>query len=251
MASNNFSTLEDMAYSGRGIVTGRTPEGNRFVGYTLTGRSPSSQARQLVYNEEHGVVRTDVTDPKILAEGNAALLIYPAIICRKEEIVASNGQQTNLLYNGLLDERIEDSEELVSEIIMDEDHFQYDPANGFVDLTRHEPDSPNFTPRISACMMGDKATLHIVSTVRNQQYSFGLRKGTGKMITTYEGGNEAPVLESYQGDPFDVTIANEAPGVLVQGLYDAITSEENNFAVSAAVMMIIDGEPNVALRNRF
>jgi IMP cyclohydrolase len=44
---DDFSKLKAMKYSGRGITIGMTTEGNSFIGYTLTGRSSSSQARKI------------------------------------------------------------------------------------------------------------------------------------------------------------------------------------------------------------
>ena len=61
---DDFLKLKEMKYSGRGITIGMTLEGNPFIGYTLTGRSPSSQARKLVYDESLSTIRTDVTDPE-------------------------------------------------------------------------------------------------------------------------------------------------------------------------------------------
>jgi len=41
--TSEFKRLEELKYSGRAITIGTTSEGNHFVGYTLTGRSPPSQ----------------------------------------------------------------------------------------------------------------------------------------------------------------------------------------------------------------
>ena len=65
--ADDFSKLKEMKYSGRGITIGMTSEGNPFVGYTLTGRSPSSQARKLVYDKSLSTIRTDVTDQEQLS----------------------------------------------------------------------------------------------------------------------------------------------------------------------------------------
>ena len=100
---DDFSKLKAMKYSGRGITIGMTLEGSPFVGYTLTGRSPSSQARKLVYDESLSTIMTDVTDPEQLKKGNPALLIYPAIVAvEKRRIIASNGVQTKLLANSAI-----------------------------------------------------------------------------------------------------------------------------------------------------
>ena len=120
MAEDDFRALEEMIYSGRGITVGQTPSGNSFIGYSLTGRSPFSQARELISCEGTGVIRTraitelgrlksmfNIEDEaqlkelqKKLQEGSPALTIYPAIVpVGRDTLVASNGGQTKLLYS--------------------------------------------------------------------------------------------------------------------------------------------------------
>jgi hypothetical protein len=115
--ADDFSSLKEMIYSGRGIVVGTTPSGVHFVGYTLTGRSPPSQARELLQGQNTGVIRTSMIEDdkrlysmfhldtsgqlsdlkRDLAKGSPALIYYPAIIpVNSNSIAVSNGIQTEL-----------------------------------------------------------------------------------------------------------------------------------------------------------
>src|SRR3989344_6319391 len=105
---DDFSSLEKMLYPGRGIIVGLTPSENPFIGYFLTGRSKSSQARKLVYSEsvypeKTGIVRTEATDKEQLEKGNPSLLLYPALVSVRDIIIASNGIQTELIYSAAID----------------------------------------------------------------------------------------------------------------------------------------------------
>jgi IMP cyclohydrolase len=82
-----------MAYPGRVVIIGKTPSGNLpFVVYCITGRSPSSQARRIVFEEARAVVRP--TDDELLETGDPELLLYPAIMI-SQGIAVSNGRQTS------------------------------------------------------------------------------------------------------------------------------------------------------------
>jgi len=253
MPKDNFSQLEQMAYSGRGIVIGKTPNGNNFIGYSLTGRSPSSQARKLVYNKEHQVIRTDVTDPELLAQGNPALLIYPAIVNRGKFLMASNGSQSNLLYTAK-DISTDKSPQGIIRIAFNSPHHQYDPKNGWIDITDFEPDAPNNTPRISAIITEKHAAIHIVKKSGKGRdvmiSSYDLFQGKAKMITTYKGGNESPLLP-FDGNPFYVQINSETEQEIAESIYNAIGPKgDDDFRVAAAVMMMTEGKPKVSIINR-
>lgn len=230
---DDFRALEKMVYSGRGIVVGMTLKENPFIGYTLTGRSKSSQARELVYDEEEGVVRTAVTDPNELKKGNPLLLIYPALAYTSGALYASNGTHTNLML----------------------EHSQQDPhfnlANLFsdptvrdgVDLTTYEPDAPHYTPRISGRTSLTVGELYAVrrdehGLPRRTWESFALSRGKGKLITTYKGGNEHPLLP-FDGRALDVVVDSLTSKKLCENFYRAIGPKDgNNYRVAAAVMML-------------
>jgi IMP cyclohydrolase len=242
MTGNDFSALKAMKYSGRGIVLGATPSGAPFVGYSLTGRSPSSQARKLVYDKESNVIRTDVTDRAQLEKGSPILLIYPAIIFDAGAFVASNGAQTNLLYSNIQG-LVSDPERFFAQAFGRKDCHYDAKDKRFVDTTKYEPDDPNFTPRISGCLdtIPKIAGFHIVrkrgTLAEPKVFPFPLVPGEGRAITTYAGGNENPLLP-FEGEPLRVGIKSESAQDIAESLYDAVRGGEkpgDNFRVAAAV----------------
>jgi IMP cyclohydrolase len=261
MGKDDFSVLENMTYSGRGIITGMTPEGNSFMGYSLTGRSPPSQARRLVYDEKSGVIRTEVTDKEQLEKGSPALLLYPAIVREKDSLIASNGAQTKLIFTRIQMDSNTTRDTLDSAFYSP--CFEYDKKDQkWIDITTYEPDAPNSTPRISALLRErlagskDAAAMHIVRSnggVRESHtFPVTLLEGQGRVITTYSGGNENPLLP-FEGRPLEVGVGSNTPENIVDSIYAAIQGGANpgdNYCVSAAVMMLKDGRTQVAIRNR-
>lgn len=255
---DDFSALGNMIYSGRGIIVGRTPKGDSFVGYSLTGRSPSSQARRLIHDEESGVVRTDVTDKEQLEQGSPALLIYPAIVCKGNRLIASNGAQTEVIFSKTK-MGPETSKDILDSAFQNYvPHFRYDKKDQkWIDITTYEPDAPNNTPRISALLTPFGAAMHIVKFEcgerKSDTFPIELSKGQASLITTYSGENENPLLP-FKGNPLEVSVGSNTPDEIVDSIYSAIHGGANlgdNYAVSAAVMMLKGGKPQVAIRNRF
>ena len=254
MAEDDFMPLSDMIYSGRGITVGMTPEGNSFIGYTLTGRSLSSQARELVYDAENQVIRTSVTDKKQLEKGSPALLIYPAIAFGGGGLVASNGAQTRLIYS---ESRKFSTPSRALSNAFEFPSFDYDAKEGWIDITNFEPDAPNNTPRINAFLREDEAAMHIARKLHPSgrdsfACNFRSNPGEGRLITTYKGGNEKPLLP-FDSEPLEVKVGSNNIGQIVGSLYEAIEGGQNqgdDYRVAAAVMMLRDGEPEVAIRNK-
>ena len=73
--------VKSMVYPGRIIIIGTAPAGQRVVLYSITGRSPSSQARRLEIDKQAGSIFVKPTDEETLKTGNPDLLVYPAVIC--------------------------------------------------------------------------------------------------------------------------------------------------------------------------
>ena len=250
-----FDVLAAMKYSGRGITVGMTKDRNPFVGYTLTGRSPSSQARKLAYDLDSLCVRTQVTDEEQLKKGNPALLIYPAISHVGERIVASNGAQTSLLI-GCAQGCPEDifPKRLLLQAL-DKSVVQKDKDGQEIDITSYEPDSPNFTPRINACLDSSFGAFYIMkkgtdSSRYTNLFPFSLTPGKAKLITTYKGGNENPLLP-FEGMPLEFNVSSTRAEDICEALYESIgPKEENNYRVASAVMLKNRGTLEVFTINR-
>jgi len=219
-----LEALANMEYPGRFIIGGRDTSGvNNTVVYGITGRSPSSKARKLQRDEQAGVIRTEVTDPKQLEQGNPALLIYPAIAIIDDTVLVSNGAQTNLLYSAYFNGK------KIPELILNRAHsepsFIYDQKLGWVDITSYETDS-NFTPRISACIREDSAAFYIVRKGENAErkshlYSIDLVAGKGKLLATYTGVNTDP-LPSFTAEPLDVKLEGRTSQETAEIVYAAL-----------------------------
>jgi len=241
---DDFEALRAMIYSGRGITVGMTPSGNQFIGYSLTGRRPFSQAREVLQGKKTGTVRTNATNRKTLEEGSSALLIYPAIVPLGNALIASNGAQTDLIYSQAMNVPEFQHPNLLLSHAFGNPSFRYDSQNDrWIDITTYEPDEPNNTPRISACLFEDWGAFHIVRCKDGKKDTditgFELLPGEGKLITTYKGGNETPLLP-FEGEPLEVKINSETAGGIAEGIYSAIYGGQNqgdNYRVSAAVML--------------
>jgi len=288
--ADDFSQLRKSVYAGRGIGVGRTVSRQEFMAYFVTGRSIPSQARELLYDDGTGIIRTSpITSPERLrnafklrdeaelkkiqteiASGSPPLLYYPAIAVRYDSIVGSNGAQTELLYDqafrghwqAIFSHSFEDENRMFSIERNRYDHTFVDKNTGkrgrWISLIMPEPDSPNNTPRISAAIVKGEAGFHTIKynefgDVVREPRSIFLVPGMMRMITTYSGGNEKP-LKPFSELPIGINIHSKTPQDLVQRIYESIAHGANpdeNFAVSAAVVMRSKKGLEFAIFNRF
>ena len=220
--AGSLDNLKAMEYPGRLIIMGKDESGkNEVVVYAITGRSPSSQARKLEFEDD--AIWAKPTDKEMIKKGNIDLLIYPAIFLSKG-IAVSNGKQTTDIKTWLV-QRQNPVDVLASAL------HKWD----------YEPDSPTFTPRISGCILPEKkAALGIIkrgedgSSIRNF-FEVPLLPGVGKMISTYEGENKDP-LPAFIGEPVDIEIKSKKTEELAEAVYRALEPEEGkeDFRVSVA-----------------
>lgn len=203
-----LEALSSRPYPGRVIIIGKDASGeNVVVVYAIMGRSPSSQARKIVFDRKRALVKP--TDEDVLKEGDISLLIYSAISI-SHAIAVSNGNQTDDISARL---RARDHPvEVLKEALAAWDY---------------EPDAPAYTPRISGCVLSsDNASLSIIkraedgSSVR-EFFEFPLISRRGKMIATYAGENQDP-LPSYTGEPADVIIPTRTAQETAEIVYSAM-----------------------------
>ncbi|MFH1802509.1 MAG: IMP cyclohydrolase [archaeon] len=273
----DFSTLAEMTYSGMGITVGLTPSGHPFIGYSLTGRSPPSQARELLLGENTGIIRTSLVEDderlkrmfdirndwdfaelkRKLEEGSRALIEYPAIVpIGSEALVASNGVQTELVCS-VASNQFSLRPDQMLERAMRSSSWRYDPQHDrMINITTFEPDPPNNTPRINAIVKGGDAAMQIVLCEGGEKKSYvfpiRLERGIGGLLTTYSGGNESP-LDPFEGEPFEVAIGSESAREIAESIYEAIhggQSKGDNYRVAAAVAMLNSGRLETAIINR-
>ncbi len=172
--------LKSNPYPGRGIVVGKD-----CVYYWIMGRSANSRNRVFVTCDDG--IRTEAHDPSKLED--PSLIIYHPVRTMGDKLVVTNGDQTDT--------------------IVEKGDFRLGCM-----AREYEPDAPNFTPRISACISPDGS--FEISILKHQfeqgcdrcQRNFfafeGVDEGCGYFISTYQGdGNPLP---TFAGEPVLVTM---------------------------------------------
>ena len=188
---NLGAKLAANSYPGRGIVIGKTEDGSKAaIAYFIMGRSENSRNRIFVENGEEVIIHpfdsSKVEDP--------SLIIYSPIKVNKNQVVVTNGDQTDTIY----------------------DFIKVGKSFEEALLTREfEPDAPNFTPRISGMLTFlDGDFTYKMSILKSadengtacNRYTFDYKalKGLGHFIHTYNhDGNPIP---TFTGEPERVAI---------------------------------------------
>jgi IMP cyclohydrolase len=168
-----MSLIESVEYPGRGLAIGRDVDGVPFFTYWLTGRSPASQARELVVHDRELVVRDTSGGPV------DDLRHYTAATRGDDWVIVGNGTQ-------------------VGELTAARDQ-QPDLQLALRQLT-YEPDPPIRTPRItaSATITGTELTKVVIGSARAYDgapeltehpslYAAHIAPGTALTTTTYNG----------------------------------------------------------------
>lgn len=237
--SEPLGALTSMSYPGRLIVLGRDGSGERvIVIYAVTGRSPSSQARELV--RQGDAVWTRPTDPEVLAKGIPDLLVYPALVFGRG-IAVSNGKQT-------------------TDILIGGSPSAAGTLEAGLRAWSYEPDAPIFTPRISGCVLpGPSAALNIIRRGGSGEpertfHEFVPERGEGRMISTYAGENADP-LPSFRGDPKILALSEPSAGAMAAAVYEALGPKPGSpdFRVAVACVYARAGDPaglDLAIINR-
>lgn len=225
----NKSTDVNIEYPGRLIIIGQAKKTEKpFVVYAITGRSVSSQARKM--EQEEDTIWVKPTDIELLKTGNVDLLIYPSIFCLPQGIAVSNGKQTVDVMACLA--QSESPAEILSFSLKNWDY---------------EPDEPNFTPRISGCVLANNtAALSIIrrapdgSTLRNI-HEFSVVPGRAKRIMTYKGENTDPI-PPFEGEPHDAEIEGATPQEVAERVYESLAPKkgDQDFRVAAACVFGTD-----------
>jgi IMP cyclohydrolase len=227
-AAGLLSTLE---YPGRFIVIGISPGGGRVVAaYGITGRSPSSQARQLVFRDRGIWVRP--TDEQTLRKGNIDLLVYPAALFHERGLAVSNGRQTADILDGLAT-----ASNPVAVLA------------GALGRWDYEPDAPIFTPRISACISGGQAALSLIrrgpdgGTLRSY-FEVPLKPGVGRLVSTYQGPNRDP-LPGFEGEPRETALAGASAREAAEMIHEALKAgaRQEDFRVATACIFVDPADP--------
>ena len=186
--------LEGNTYPGRGIVIGKSADGKSAVtAYFIMGRSANSRNR--IFTEKDGAVYTEPFDASKVED--PSLIIYAALRQYENNLIVTNGNQTDTVYEGLAAGK------------------SFDEA---LATREFEPDGPNWTPRISGMLTFDGGDFtYKISILKSGDAEgsfcnrFGFhyvpKAGLGHFIHTYVcDGNPIP---TFQGEPERVSIPND------------------------------------------
>lgn len=186
--------LKDNAYAGRGIIIGKSDDGSKAVtAYFIMGRSENSRNRIFIENGDDIVI--NAFDPSKLED--PTLIIYSPIRMIDNKLIVTNGDQTDTIYDFVKEGK------------------SFEAA---LDTRCFEPDSPNFTPRISGMidfaaddftykMSILKSIDEVGSDCARYTFSYPAKTGLGHFIHTYVcDGNPIP---TFQGEPERVAIPSD------------------------------------------
>lgn len=186
----NFSTIEQILgsnpYPGRGIILGKSEDGNyAVIAYFIMGRSENSRNR--IFVEDGAGLRTQAYDETKVSD--PSLIIYSPVRVLDSRTIVTNGDQTDTVFDVL------------------------SQGGAFEDALRartFEPDAPNFTPRISGLVETGAAFSYRLSILKSGDpagksvqrcfYEYGSpASGEGRLIQTYLGDGDP--LPSFEGEP--------------------------------------------------
>lgn len=186
--------LKSLAYHGRGIVIGKSPNGKKAViAYFIMGRSENSRNR--VFIEDGDGIRTQAFDESKMTDPH--LIIYAPVRVLGNKTIVTNGDQTDTIYAGM-DKQMTFEESLRSRTF--------------------EDDAPNFTPRISGIVhLEDNGMNYAMSILKSangnpdstRRFTFAYSdpiNGQGSFIHTYAGDETNGRLPSFVGEPKEVEI---------------------------------------------
>ncbi len=186
--------LAGNSYQGRGIMIGKTADGAKAAfAYFIMGRSANSRNR--IFTEKNGEIFTEPFDASKVED--PSLIIYAAVRQFENKVIVTNGNQTDTIYDFLAEGKtFEES----------------------LETREFEPDSPNWTPRISGMLtFADNDFTYKMSILKSADaegtacnrftYSYKALAGLGHFIHTYVcNGNPIP---TFQGEPERVAIPDD------------------------------------------
>ncbi|MEG1887352.1 MAG: IMP cyclohydrolase [Oscillospiraceae bacterium] len=208
--------LKENAYPGRGIIVGKSENGkNAVMAYFIMGRSENSRNR--IFVPEAAEMRTKAFDPSKISD--PSLIIYYPVRVNGNKTIVTNGDQTDTINDYL------------------------NVGKTFEEALRtreFEPDSPNFTPRVSAISEFNNGDFSYKMSILKssggddrlcERFFYEYDKpiaGEGRFIHTYRcDGNPIP---SFDGDPKPIAIKDNDIESFSDLLWDSL-NEENKVSL--------------------
>lgn len=185
--------LAENPYPGRGIVVGKSADGaHAAIAYFIMGRSANSRNR--IFEKTEDGIRTRAFDESKLED--PSLIIYHPVRYLGNQIIVTNGDHTDIIRDGFLD-------------------GETFPVS--LRRSRFEPDAPNWTPRISACLTFMRQSFsYSMSILKSADaagsacnryfYDYTPCNGLGHFLHTYV--TDGTPLPTFQGEPERVAIGS-------------------------------------------
>ena len=225
--------IEGNSYVGRGIVIGKSEDGKKAcMAYFIMGRSANSRNR--VFTEKNGEIFTEPFDVSKVED--PSLIIYAAVRKFENNLIVTNGDQTDTIYDGL---KLGKS---------------FDVA---LTSREFEPDAPNFTPRISGMLTFEENDFTYQMSILKSgdaegsfcnrfTFSFGTKAGLGHFIHTYVcDGNPIP---TFQGEPERVKIPDSIDE-FTNSLWNALDND-NKISLYVRYIDLADGSEESRMINK-
>ncbi|UOO36797.1 IMP cyclohydrolase [Oscillospiraceae bacterium CM] len=228
---NLTEALESNTYPGRGILLGRSEDGNSAVLlYFIMGRSENSRNRVFVTTDDG--IRTEAFDPAKMSD--PSLIIYHPVRFFDNHVIVTNGDQTDTIWDGMKSDR------------------------GFIaslNTRTFEPDKPNYTPRISGLLRPDGT--YALSILKSHdgnpdcccRYFFDYETalpGVGHLIHTYQSDGDP--IPSFEGEPKAVAMTGSLLDI-ADGAWRALNSD-NKVSLYAFSKNLLTGETANMIYNK-
>ena len=228
------SRLNGNRYPGRGIVIGKTADGTKAaVAYFIMGRSANSRNR--IFTVKDGEVFTEPFDESKVQD--PSLIIYAAVRSFENKLIATNGNQTDTIYDFVKEGKT---------------------FSQALNTREFEPDGPNWTPRISGMLTFDGGDFTYEMNILKSgdaegsfcnrfNFAYGAAACLGHFLHTYVcDGN--PVIPTFQGEPERVAIPD-----CIDAFTDEIwqnLDEENKISLYVRFVDLASGEYEERLVNK-
>ncbi len=226
--------LKSNSYPGRGIVLGRSKDGSKAVtAYFIMGRSSNSRNR--VFVEDGEGIRTQAFDPSKLID--PSLIIYAPVRILGNKIIVTNGDQTDSIYTGM------------------DNQLTFEQS---LRCRKFEPDSPNYTPRISGIIHIENGNYnYAMSIIKSSngnpdscnRFTFAYETpiaGEGHFIHTYK--HDGDPLPSFEGEPKPVDIPDDI-NTFTNTIWNSL-NEENKVSLFVRFIDIATGKYETRIINK-
>lgn len=227
--------LNSLAYHGRGILIGKTPDGKHAVtAYFIMGRSENSRNR--VFVEDGAGIRTQAFDESKMTDPH--LIIYAPVRVLGNKTIVTNGDQTDTIYEGM------------------DRQMTFEQA---LRAREFEDDAPNYTPRISGIIHLEGGDMNFAMSVLKsaegdpsscERYTYAYSSplcGRAKFIHTYSGAGDP--LPSFEGEPKTLELPNAGIDALTDLIWGNL-NEDNKVSLFVRYINLADGKTESRIVNK-